>query len=550
MIERFKDSFDTARARRVWTLGSTGPGRPKFTKAGASLALAAGLALIGLAMATRQPAAAQAGATRPGEAVTIPGSALEPFIGATEAQLWLWRYTGGSWSLVVRQMDERNSGNSYVATEDGMLDANDELVFMLEDAGERPPDGARPPAMPADAYRALITLSDPLLGRAVGWLMLMRSDSGPEIALTPRVVYDAEARLVWGADYGIGMATPSGDGFYGMRSLFVAGQMADPVDMVDRFKIRGVISILGFLQPINEENISTFLEAAGFNTRTSPIKAGLVRVVLGSGGYAYAHKFTLLGNLKNLATIGAGGGLEFSDGRVSLDLSPQASGLRYRDANLGGGVTVDGKPDTVPAAPAPAWRELSGSFGRLVFLSQAAEPGAQARAYYKDDETRDTSDTGDLASWGDMGVSAPDFASLMAAGFPDEVLRLEAGGPSAAQLLAWRDAPVTAAMDFDAVTPSATPMDTATPAPTITRTPTPTRTPSLTRTSTSTRTPTLTRTPTSTRTATATRVGTLTRTPTPDGSETATSSPPPPEDTPTADPTPASRAFIPYVLRP
>jgi hypothetical protein len=541
MVERFNGGFETGRAARPGPNHRAGHDRlRRNTKAGPSLALAAGLALFGLAAATRQPAAAQAGTDRPGEAVTIPGSELAPFVGATEAQLWLWSYRGGSWNLVVRQLDERNSGNSYVANEDGKLDANDELVFMLEDAGEKPPEGARPPAMPADAYGALITLTDPLLGKAVGWLTLMRSDSGPEIALNPRVSYDAEARLIWGADYGIGMASAGADGFYGLRAIYPGGATAGAEDIVDRFKIRGQLSVLGLVQPVDEENISTFLVAAGFNDRTSPIKVGLVRAVLGSGGYAYAHKFTLLGNLKNLATIGGGGGLgfELSDGRVSLDLNPAASGLRYRDANLSGGVVVDGQPDTVPAAPAPAWRELSGSFGRLVFLSQPAEAGASARAYYKDDETTDPGDTGDLASWGDMGVSAPDFASLTDAGFPDEVLRLPAGGPTAAQLLAWRDAPVTAAMDFDAVPPSATPSETST------RTPTATRTPTVTPTATGGR---ISPTVTSTSTVTPTRTPSVT----PDGSETPGTMPPTPvEDTPTAGPPPAARAFIPYVLRP
>jgi hypothetical protein len=92
-----------------------------------------------------------------------------------------------------------------------------------------------------------------------------------------------------------------------------------------------------------------------------------------------------------------------SSGRVSVDLSPAASGSAYYDANTVEHVTIDGTPDIVATSPASRWFQVSGSTGSVVVaVDWPAEWNAST--YYKDDKTIDPNDTGDKMSYGDPGV--------------------------------------------------------------------------------------------------------------------------------------------------
>ena len=55
-------------------------------------------------------------------------------------ELFAYAYGSGTWHQIPFQFDEVEPiGNTYVVTEDGYLDANDELAFMALDAGEQAP---------------------------------------------------------------------------------------------------------------------------------------------------------------------------------------------------------------------------------------------------------------------------------------------------------------------------------------------------------------------------------------------------------------------------
>jgi hypothetical protein len=129
-------------------------------------------------------------------------------------------------------------------------------------------------------------------------------------------------------------------------------------------------------------------------------------------------------------------GLELHGMRVSLDFAADLGEASYKDANVPAGVPVDGRPDAVPAAPLPAWRELGVEEGRAVLLRRpgSREPGG-ATVYYKDDRAMDPDDTGDMMSFGDTGVVTARVDDFAAAGFPGTLVVLPPGGAvSAAEL--------------------------------------------------------------------------------------------------------------------
>lgn len=427
------------------------------------------------------PARAQAGA-RYDEVIVVKGQDLGSLQGAAVGSVQVWQLAGGQWRREVAQVDEMKDGD-FVAADDLVLGAEDELVFGYTAGGQSAAEGQAPPGIPADSARAQIAVTDPLAGGAVSYLYAFAVAGATAPAEQPPAVdYDKTTRLFKGGGYALGLADPSLDGFLGLRELRLGSAEAD---LVDRLKIRGQLSALGFEQAVDEENLANLLQNFGANFSAEPIKLGPVRSLAGGGATFYPQRLGLLGNLNALNSLGGGvPGLDFGlkDGRISLDLSPAAEGATYRDANLAAGVKVDGKADAVPASPLPAWRELSFPMGRLVILTRPNAAAATASTYYKDDAALDGDDTGDGQSWGDAGVAAPDVDALLGSGFPGEMVILPAGSPvTAASLSAQYQQPLTVAVTSSGsqpATPTRAPSPTGTAQPTgeptvILATPTP-----------------------------------------------------------------------------
>ena len=108
--------------------------------------------------------------------VVIIGAQLPALSGVPLNELVLYAYRGGDWQAVPFQIDEVSISGTYVISDDGLLDANDELVFMAADAG----DQVSAAIWPADPQARLnsryaITVSDPLSASQQAWAYLYRS---------------------------------------------------------------------------------------------------------------------------------------------------------------------------------------------------------------------------------------------------------------------------------------------------------------------------------------------------------------------------------------
>ncbi len=69
------------------------------------------------------------------------GDKMPSFGGVPLDRLFVYAYAGGGWQQIPWQFDEVISGHITV-TEDALLEADDQLVFMVSDTGDQAPAGS------------------------------------------------------------------------------------------------------------------------------------------------------------------------------------------------------------------------------------------------------------------------------------------------------------------------------------------------------------------------------------------------------------------------
>ena len=72
------------------------------------------------------------------ESAIVLGDDLPYLIGTAIDEIWVYTYVAGDWKQIPFQIDERNdiNGSYFFDAIDGVLDSNDEIVFMPFDAGD------------------------------------------------------------------------------------------------------------------------------------------------------------------------------------------------------------------------------------------------------------------------------------------------------------------------------------------------------------------------------------------------------------------------------
>jgi hypothetical protein len=99
--------------------------------------LAAALLLVGWQqlLLANMTMAEETAVSRTHDPLIIPGSSFANWLGVPLNELALYRYQEGAWQPIPFQIDEVDEDGNYVAEFDGLLGANDELVFMGSDSG-------------------------------------------------------------------------------------------------------------------------------------------------------------------------------------------------------------------------------------------------------------------------------------------------------------------------------------------------------------------------------------------------------------------------------
>ena len=365
--------------------------------------LATVILLIGLRQAAAQisqsPTSDGSSLGRPEDPVIVPGAELSEFIGQPIDELVLYNFKADSWSSIPFQIDERTNDitGTYVIFEDGLLDANDELVFMAGDAG-----GSAGFDWPADAQarqnpRVRITANDPLSPADIGQVYLFRSTT-LATTTTSYVEWDEALQTISTISY---TAAFSPSSFIGLSDLTING---NGIDILDRQKIR----VRSFILTFDEEDLSTLLTP----TVSIPI-VGPVRGVANDGAFNVSIYGARLEALVLFDTSLSP--LAIDEFRTSLDLNdPAQTGItNYFDSNSTS-AAIDGSPDTVPSSPVLEWYQASGNPGGLVVaFPQIDAGGGTVTNYYKDDSAIDLGDTGDLRSYGDTGLNVANPGSIL-----------------------------------------------------------------------------------------------------------------------------------------
>ena len=313
--------------------------------------------------------------------VVLRGSVLSSTLNMPVGKIFAYAYDGAVWRQIPAQVDEVNATGNYVAAEDGLFDANDELVFMAKDLGVKavdPPSGGGQPLVPA-WYEVQVT--DPLVPGASGWVYVVASSALTSVFPEDYVSFDPALHRITGENYKLGFATPK---------LWVDYlTLSDgSVDIIDRTpKLRACRSFIC----VNENSLP--------DVQDDLVKDGRVRLIFRQGKVlAYASLATVEGSF-NIPSSLAPDSLRFS-----TDFNASASNSTFYNAAVPGGVVVNGVPDNVPANPLSTWSQLSRATGTVVQVSDVGQVGGVQTNYYVDDQQIDNTDTGDQRRYGDNGI--------------------------------------------------------------------------------------------------------------------------------------------------
>lgn len=327
---------------------------------------------------------------RPEDPVIVTGANLSAFDGQPLDELKLYAFDGSSWSPIPYQFDERLNDitGTYVISEDGLLDANDELVFMAKDVGQLAGNDDWPSDVEAQLNpRVMVTVNDPLSPGDMGWAYLYRSTT---LATDPTnyVDWDDGLQTVTALSY---TASFTSD-FIGISDLTVNG---NGVDVLDRQKTR----VTAFIVTLDEEDLAGLITP----TITIPV-VGPVRGVANGGAFNISIYGARLDSAVTFDTSDIP--VSVDDIRNSLDLNdPNVTGITNYFNSNGISVTIDGMNDAVGASPRVDWFQASGASGGMVVAFPTVNAGGgTVTNYYKDDDAVDPDDTGDQRSYADSGL--------------------------------------------------------------------------------------------------------------------------------------------------
>lgn len=315
------------------------------------------------------------------EPVVLKGADVAEFIGADTDELFAYAYSStAGWRQVPLQIDSVSEAGLYTATS-GVLDANDEIVFMAHDLGEDPGGNVKlDSVLPIQDKWYVVDVNIQGDPSKLGRIYLVRSSLLVSALPGTYVQYLESSRQIAGNGYRLGLSTDRRR----VEDLFLNSD----VDILDRIKLR--FDCNNRLRcPITED--TNFLSA-------SEVITGPVRLVTAAGDLVAYNNRVYFTN-----KIGPPGA-QRGNVRLSFDFNAAATGATLANALQTELLAVDGVTDTVPATPASSWWQFGMETGTLVQLTDATLLDTTATNYYADDNNVDFDDTGDRRRIGDFGI--------------------------------------------------------------------------------------------------------------------------------------------------
>ncbi|MBN1349101.1 hypothetical protein JXJ21_06820 [candidate division KSB1 bacterium] len=349
---------------------------------------------------------------RPYDVVQMNGSKFPEFTGTPVEELYVYAYhsSTSSWEAIPFQIDEKGT-DSYYSPDDGLLDDDDELVFMARDLGDlvTPGNWIDDEASKSN-YRYTIRVYDNTNNAKQGWAYLYKSSTLTQASRKSYMNYDYQNDRVISDFFEAGYNTN------GVLTDFVitAENGGNGTDILDRQKIR----LAGLLGPgmeyeMNEDSI-----------RKAEINyiAGPVRVIRRIRNNIIVAGDTLFHDLKMTSrfhpfSMDYSGHANFIEQqgvglvRQSWDFNANASGMKFHSTsnrNIVVDGASDGTLDDSLTHYALNWMMVTGNPGTIYAVNDLSFVGSSQRLYYWDSSSGktgdDTHDTGDNKSYGDMGI--------------------------------------------------------------------------------------------------------------------------------------------------
>lgn len=368
---------------------------------------------------------------RPYEPVVIKGDTLAQFSNCEIQYLYLYAFhaNSDSWQLIPFQIDEIDSSakedEKYYEPEtdsllSGVLDFNDELVFMARDLGDKADSNQW--ISNADSIRYEIEFVDSIDG-SKGYVYLYYSKSITEqIPDKYGMYFETSNDRIGSNNYELGFDRSSPDTTGQMSDVHIKSGTNE--DFFDRIKIRAIGWWLFYYIDLYETTIKARDAYASF--------VGPVRIIRNmKGRFVYERldqnkKFTQTvffypwsGSFK-IVDIPIGVLKEYGGEvwtiRVSWDLNKNASGMNFYSEYNKSGHLIDGKIDAIDQTCNPGelnWTMATGNQGTMLNVFNIAPFGDVKRLYYYDNSEGGTGDnpkyfvvdTGDSISFGDNGFS-------------------------------------------------------------------------------------------------------------------------------------------------
>jgi hypothetical protein len=345
------------------------------------------------------------------------------------------------------------------ADPDATFDADDELAFMLRDAGGSPraddPPIGNPPGVVAGSG-VLVNLTDPLTGK-LGWLYLFESASLDPAAGADYVDYDFNLtsgpyKTTYRVDDGPNPETSTvftdnyeiryPDRWMDSDWRITAGS-ASGVDVLDGLKFRFGWTTCG-------RSNATFIDEEGAFVANidGPVRA--IRSYVGANSGPYTQRTHLFYRARHDIV---------TDLRVHAipatyehyDFSSAAIGMEYRSSEQTSPIVIDGVPDAV-SSTIPTWEVVTGGQGTLLMTSTVETSIPGDRNAMSDQFFRDELNSPVQKCWGDDNhfLGATGENSTLAGGVPNTDPAIEAP-PALDTFKAIRtiqfDAPIPAGLD-------------------------------------------------------------------------------------------------------
>ena len=363
--------------------------------------------------------------------ITVLGKQL-PAVETPTSQLAAFAFSAvdASWTAVPWQVDDiiiENNVRKYnkAEAENDRIDAEDELLLMPHDLGDRAPTDLWLATADSVLPRIEIALHDPLDGQQA-WIYLFAVTAetwqppNGYFSHTPGSAEQPAADWWHTPAYTLGL---SANGWID----FVALSLDPQLDILDRLKLRlaGKPGWPGYSAYSYTEDVMLWKKSA---VRVKPVRSfqdqeTLITNPLNFGAkflsvdyklhyYPYSYKLVVPEDQLD-SSLSALFGIKTL--RQSLDFSPAISGARfYSDSTTSDAIAIDGQPDALTTALGqqigdPVWMMVSGAFGSVVSIYRLPNvKGAPAQLYYADRSdggTADgTADSGDNLSFCDSGL--------------------------------------------------------------------------------------------------------------------------------------------------